>query len=90
MIKGINKQLIFFKIDGNRYYDSACFVLKNEVLHNSEADRDMLAEANRILEGMQLKPQKRKKRHIFRRLVLTLVLFALGVITGFAWHFFAF
>ncbi len=77
MIKGINKQMIVLKIEGNRLYESACFVIRDEINREKEAPRDMLAEANKILEGMNLTEPKKKKKHRLLKLLLLLT-FALA------------
>ncbi len=88
MVKGINKQMIVLKIDGNKIYDSACFILKNEVCHAKENERDMLREANRLLAEMDIGKPKKKKRHIFLKLLLCALLFIVGTAIGAGVSFF--
>ncbi len=88
MVKGINKQMIVLKIEGNRLYDSACFVLKNEVTRSKESEKDMLYEANRLLGEMELKRSKKKGRGVGRRLLVGVLLLLLGAVGGFALSFF--
>ncbi len=87
MVKGINKQMIVLKIEGNRIYESACFILRNEVQKSRDNERDMLNEANRILEGMELKKQKKKRRGGFWRFALSLLLLVVGAAIGFGLSF---
>jgi hypothetical protein len=87
MVKGINKQMVILKMDDNRLYDSACFVLRNDVKQRKEDQKDMLYEANRILAEMEIKKVRPKKRR-FRRFLLSLFLFLLGAAIGFGVSFF--
>ena len=87
MVKGINKQMIVLKLEGNRLYDSACFVLKNDVKQQKEAQKDMLYEANRILAEMEIKKVRPKRKGIFRRFLLWVLIFLLGALLGFALSF---
>ena len=83
MVKGINKQMIVLRIDGNGIYESACFVLKNEVAQSKQTRNDMLAEANRLLGEMDLDPARARKRRGFGRFLLWFGVFLLGAILGF-------
>ena len=87
MVKGVNKQMIVLRIDGNRIYESACFVLKSDVSHTKEARKDMLNEANRLLGDMEIKKARSGKGRIFWRIALPLILFVIGVVTGFVLSF---
>ena len=88
MVKGINKQMIVLKLDGNRLYDSACFVLKNEVRAQRDAQKDMLYEANRILSEMEIKRALPRRRSRVGRFLLWALIFLLGVALGFGTSFF--
>ena len=88
MVKGINKQMIVLKIDGNRVYDSACFILKNEVDRAKETQKDMLYEANRLLGEMELKGVKKKKKGKWKIILLGAVMLVVGVAVGFVSAFF--
>lgn len=87
MVRGINKQMIVLKIEGNRIYDSACFILKNEVKQSKDTERDMLNEANRILGEMDLRRVKRKRGGFFKRLAVSAILLIIGAIIGFGLSF---
>ena len=87
MIKGINQQMIVLRLEGNRIYESACFVLKNEVVRTKENNRDMLNEANRLLEQMELGRFRGKKRAWHKRLIFALLMLAVGVAIGFCGSF---
>ena len=88
MIKGINKQMIVMKMEGNRIYDSVCFVLKNEVDRSKDGESDMLREANRILGEMDLKRSVKKKRRFFKKFLFFFVVLAVGIAIGFGLSFF--
>ena len=87
MIKGVNKQMIVLRIDGNRIYESACFVLKNEITQSKESRKDMLDEANRLLAQMDIKKARPRKKRIFWRIALPMLIFVLGAAAGFALSF---
>ena len=76
MVKGAQKQMIVIKTGDSRYFDEAYFVLRREVRARG-ARRDMLAEANKILEecGAQSKERRRHLPH-------ALLLFAGGLLCG--------
>ena len=88
MVKGLNKQMIILRLEGNEIYESACFILKNEVTHSKETRKDMLAEANRLLCEMDLGRARPRKRRAFGRFLLWMLVFLLGAILGFAIAFF--
>ena len=50
MVKGAQKQMIVVKTTDSRYFDEAYFVLRREVKRGRGVGRDMLSEANKILE----------------------------------------
>jgi len=90
MVKGINKQMVVLRIEGNKLYESACFVLKNDASVCRETKKDMLAEANKILCEMDLGRARRGRvrRPLFKRLVSGLVLLIIGAVAGFTLSFF--
>ncbi len=88
MVKGINKQMIVLKLEGNRIYDSACFILKNEVQRSKDNQNDMLYEANRLLGEMDIKKYKGKKKGFWRKLIFALSFLILGAVIGFGVSFF--
>ena len=83
MIKGINKQMIVLKLEDNRLYDSACFVLRTDVERRKQEERDMLTEANRILAQMDIKKPKKATRGAFRRFLGGFLLLTVGAAIGF-------
>ena len=87
MIRGINKRVVMLKLEGNRIYESACFVVRRDVERKREEEKDMLKEANRILSEMELKAGRKKGR--LRRFFLSLLMLVLGVVmgVGLAWVF---
>lgn len=87
MVKGVNRQMIVLKLDGNRIYDSACFVLKNDAKQQKEAQKDMLREANRILAQMDIKRSRPRRIGWFWKLLFLLLILVIGMIIGFALSF---
>lgn len=69
--------MIVLRTGNSHYFDEAYFVLRREV-HSSRCSKDMLVEANRILEENALPHSKRK---ISRR--PSALLFLLGIFGGF-------
>lgn len=88
MVKGLNKQMIILHLDDGGIYESACFILKNEVPHSKENKKDMLAEANRLLCEMELGCARPKKRRAFGKFLLWMGVFLLGAAAGFLLAFF--
>ena len=83
MIKGINKQTVFLRLDGNSVYEGAYFILKNEAKQKNEADKDMLAEANRIIaEHNGVRRKRSGKDRLLRFFSACLFLFV-GAFVGF-------
>lgn len=83
MVKGVNKHIIVLKLEDNRLYDTACFMLRRDVKQSKDSEKDMLYEANRILSEMDIKKVKPGKRRIFGRLMLSLLLLVIGACAGF-------
>ena len=82
MIKGINKQMIVLKLESNRLYESACFVLRNDVERKRQEEKDMLNEANRILAEMDIKHPKREMRGRMGRFTRTMIVLMIGAAIG--------
>ena len=87
MVKGINKQMVVLKIEGNHLYDSACFILKNEVRHAKAREKEMLLEANRILAEMDIGNPKKKKGRVFWKILIAVLLVMVGAAIGFGVSF---
>ena len=83
MVKGINKQMVVLRLDKNSMYEGACFILKNEAKAKSEADKDMLAEANRIVAGMDMAKRKRGRAPRLKRFFLCTAFLLAGAALGF-------
>ena len=76
MIKGAQKQMIVVRTGNSPYFDEAYFVLRKEVKTLGE-NRDILQEANRILEESRFSTRQGSKRG--RRGWLS---FAVGLFSG--------
>jgi len=74
MIKGAQKQMIVVSTGDSRYFDEAYFVIRREVKAAS-CRRDMLREANRILEESSYAEEKPRKRRGW-------LLFFAGILCG--------
>ena len=65
MIKGAQKQMIVIRTGDSLYFDEAYFVLRRELRERDANRRDIITEANRILEESGDTPRHkadRKKR----------------------------
>ena len=49
MIKGCQKKMIFVSDVGSRYFDAAYFIIKEGFPVSEDTEKDMLAEADRLL-----------------------------------------
>ena len=50
MLRGAQKQMIVVRTHDSRVFEEACFVIRRGVVQAAEDERDMLREANRIIE----------------------------------------
>ncbi|MBQ8345853.1 MAG: hypothetical protein IJY42_06295 [Clostridia bacterium] len=88
MIKGIRKQAVLLPLPAKSRFECAYFIVRRPTAEpDTEADRlEMLAEADRILrEGGLLsrpKPERIRKRNLWRRLGMGVLLFLSGLGTG--------
>ena len=76
--------MVVLKLEGNRIYESACFVVRSDLERKREEEKDMLREANRILEEMDIGKRKKKRGKKFLLWLLTLVI---GAVIGFGLGF---
>lgn len=84
MIKGAQKQMIVLRTGDSHYFDEAYFVLRHELTANRPV-KDMLREANRILEenalpGESEQAENKQKRSHGR--LSALLWFLLGLALG--------
>lgn len=82
MIKGINKRVIMLRLDGNRFYESACFVVRRDLEKKRDEERDMLREANRILEEIGQCGDKKSKGK-FKKFIGWMIILLVGAVIGF-------
>lgn len=87
MVRGVHKRIIEVKISGSRLFDHACLVFKSGDIANETSERDILAEANRII--CEVGAKEKKKRHPILKaigiLVLCLLCLAAGAAAGAMW-----
>ena len=87
LIKGVNKRIIEVKIKGSRLFDHAWLVFKNGDVANETDEKDIVAEANRII--CEVDAKEKKKRHPILKavgiLVLCLLCLAVGAAAGAMW-----
>ena len=66
VMRGAQKQMIVLRTGGSRYFDEAYFVLKSGRRPRREEGRDMVREANRILDESEnggAEARRRGSRH---------------------------
>ncbi|MBQ7376593.1 MAG: hypothetical protein IJW52_06895 [Clostridia bacterium] len=84
MIRGVNKRIIEVKINGSRLFDHAWLVFKNGDVANEMSERDIVAEANRMISEVGAK--EKKKRHPILKTIgivaLCILCFAAGAAAG--------
>ena len=87
LIRGVNKRIIEVKINGSRLFDHAWLVFKNGDVANETGEKDIVAEANRII--CEVGAKEKKKRHPVLKSIgifaLCILCFAVGVAAGVAW-----
>ena len=87
MIRGVNKRIIEIKINGSRLFDHAWLVFKSGEVANETSERDIVAEANRII--CEVGAKEKKKKHPFLKaigiLALCLLCLAAGAAAGAMW-----
>ena len=87
MVRGVHKRIIEVRVIGSRLFDHACLVFKNGNIANETSERDILAEANRII--CEVGAKEKKKRHPVLKSIgifaLCILCFAVGVAAGVAW-----
>ena len=90
MLKGVYKEIISVKIDGNRLYEGAFFILKKGINKEKiKTDDDLMFEVNRILCENGVKNVKNKKK-IYKKILFSILLVIIGAILGFFGGFFSY
>ena len=64
MLKGIQKKMVVLNIQDSKIFESAYFIMKNQVKLTPPDDNAVLLEANRIVSESL---PKKKKKHFFKR-----------------------
>lgn len=82
-MRGYQKRVVFVRNPNSRLFDEAYFVLR-EGEPMSLPDRDMVAEATRIIEGETSEGRQgdKQKRHRLRYILIGCGLFLCGVLTA--------
>ena len=82
MVKGIERRVVELKIKDSEIYERACFILRYGEMSADACERELLAEAQRIVNS--LCPSKKSKRcDARRRILFCALIFLLGVLVGF-------
>ena len=78
MLKGAQKRMIVVKTTESKIFEEAYFVMRREY---SGMEGDMVAEANRIIEGYEEKREKKRRRGL-KEWVIATALFLGGSALG--------
>ena len=83
MVRGCQKKIIYLKNTGSEVFDEAYFVIGNKGLAQELVERDLIEEANRILDECISQEEavgtRRKIKRFFKAKVLP---FTLGITCG--------
>ena len=83
MLKGVYKEIVSVKIDDNRLYESAFFILKKDVSGDkNKSTDDLMFEANRILCENGVK-SVRKKKKLYKKILFSALCVIIGAVLGF-------
>ena len=82
LFKGAQKKMIVIKTGDSELFEEAYFMMRPDV---SGAERDMIAEANRIIENSEGKKNKEKDKKMM--IIPFSVGAALGSLAGLLWLF---
>ncbi len=87
MVRGCQKKIIYLKNTDSGVFDEAYFLVSDSALGNDMDERDMIAEANRILDECvfdgERKSTKRKILDFIKRKAIPTILgIAIGIIIG--------
>lgn len=79
MLKGIQKKMVVLNIQDSKIFESAYFIMKNQVKLAPPDDNAVLFEANRIVSESL---PKKKKGHFFLKFLLVMILVIVAAIMG--------
>ena len=79
MLKGIQKKMVVLNIQDSKIFESAYFIMKNQVKLTPPDDNAVLLEANRIVSESL---PKKKKKHFFIKFLLVMILVIVAAIMG--------
>ena len=82
MLKGIQRQMVEMKTDKSKFFERAYFVLR-EGGTSGDDKKNIVDEANKIIEGVCAEPDtKEKRREKRKRRRRRILLFAFGFLCG--------
>ena len=83
MVRGCQKKIIYLKNTGSEVFDEAYFVIGNKGLAQELVERDLIEEANRILDECISYKTKSERFSYLKRIVKTkTVPLLIGMILG--------
>lgn len=87
MLKGRQRRMVEVRLQGNKYYESACFIFRRGEAAEAANEGELVEEARRIIASLDGK----KKGRVWRRTsvtLLSLLIFTVGACAGFFVSFF--
>ena len=84
MVKGIQKRMVEVKLRNSKIYESACFVMRSGREECSVRSTELLDEANRIINALELAGSSDHKHSAANKVLTGALLLLLGIIIGFA------
>ena len=77
MVKGCERRLVIYKSKNSKYFSEVHFIMKEDLDTKKEKRRDIIAEANKIVEEANMQNEAGKQK---RKKLSNLLFFLLGCI----------
>lgn len=81
MVKGCEKRVVVYKSRGSKYFSEVYFIMKEDERQKNGDKKDIIAEANKIIN--ECATRKRKKKTRKREIFLRILFFVSGAILAF-------
>ena len=83
MVRGCQKKIIYLKNTDSEVFDEAYFVLTDKAIDEGISERDMLKEANKILDECIFDEERKSKKLKIKAFLKSSALpFLLGIVFG--------
>lgn len=90
MVKGVHRRMVEVKLKRSKNFESACLIFKTEAGRALTEEREVLEEAEKIINAINSPSVKSKGRSRARRVFASLLLFAAGLFAGLCISYFIF